>query len=140
MIWTTVIWLKYCRYSVKLYTINQPIMIWISLLVLELLLKCYWVCTRFCPIIICLLFLEMYIQFNLHDSCLTPEMKIKILKPYCTSTRHSQLLYTIVSFVYSLKCRWSSSDEPYMTENENVIDRPSYDPWGHAQLYPGVSM
>ena len=35
---------------------------------------------------------------------LTPRDKMKITKPYCTSTRHSQS-YPRVSFVYSMKCR-----------------------------------
>ena len=40
---------------------------------------------------------------------LTPRDKMKIPKPHCTSTSHSQS-YPRVSFVYSMKCRQSSSD------------------------------
>ena len=58
---------------------------------------------------------------------LTPGMKIKIQKPYCISTRYIHS-YPLASFVYYLKCRWSSSEKSYMTEN--VIVRPSYDPRG----------
>ena len=47
-----------------------------------------------------------YIHF---DPYLTPRVKLKIPKPYCTSTRHFQS-YPRVSFVYSLNCRQSSSD------------------------------
>ena len=46
---------------------------------------------------------------------LTPGMKMKIPKPCCSSTRHTQS-YPRVSFVFSGKCRWSSSDNPYMTK------------------------
>ena len=42
-------------------------------------------------------------------------MKIKIQKPYSTSKRYNQS-YPIVSFVYYLKCRWSTSDKPYTTK------------------------
>ena len=72
-------------------------------------------------------------EFKLHDwernvifrLYMTQGMKIKIQKPYCTSTRHT-LSYPRVSFVYYLKFRWSLSDKPYTTEN--VIFPPSYDP------------
>ena len=43
---------------------------------------------------------------------LTPRDKIKIPKPHCTSTSHSQS-YPRVSFVYSMKCRQSSSDNSF---------------------------
>ena len=76
-------------------------------------------------------------------------MKIKIQKPYCISTRHTQS-YPRVSFVNYFKCRWILSDKPYMTEN--VFARPSYDPRGqnensvsvlsaiHALSHPRVSV
>ena len=56
-----------------------------------------------------------------------PRDEKKNSKAYCTSTRHTQS-YLRTSFVYYLKCRWSSSDKSYMTEN--VIVRPWYDPRG----------
>ena len=76
-------------------------------------------------------------------------MKIIIQKPYCTSTGHF-LSYPRVSFVCILKCRWSSSNKPYMTEK--VIFDPHMIPRGkmkipkpyctstrHSQSYPSVS-
>ena len=66
-------------------------------------------------------------ETSFFDPYMTPGMKIKIQKPYCTSTRHI-LSYPRVSFVYYLKFRWSSSDKPYTSEN--VIFPPLYDPRG----------
>ena len=51
-------------------------------------------------------------------------MNVKIPEPFCTLTRYT-LSYFGASFVFFLKCRRSSSDEPYMTEN---VIQPSYDP------------
>ena len=56
-------------------------------------------------------------------------MNITIQKPYCTSTRYSQS-YPRASVVFSLKCRRSSSEIPYMTEN---VIRPSYEPRGQNE-------
>ena len=78
----------------------------------------------------------VYMEFKLPDSgkkrhffnpYLTPVMKIKNQKPYCTSTKHTQS-YPRVSFVYYLTFKWSSSDKPCMTED--IIVRPSCDPKG----------
>ena len=92
--------------------------------------------------------LHLLIKTSFLDSYLTIDIKIKIQKRYCTSTRHTQS-YPRVSLVYYLKCKWSWSDKPYMTEN--VIVRPSFDPWrqniqnpyctsaGHAKSYHRVS-
>ena len=44
-----------------------------------------------------------------------PEMEIKIQKHYWKSTRYTPS-YPIESVVCYLKCRWSSSDKPYMTK------------------------
>ena len=51
-------------------------------------------------------------------------MNVKIPEPFCTLTRYT-LSYFGASLVFFLKCRRSSSDEPYMTEN---VIQPSYDP------------
>ena len=84
------------------------------------------------------------------DPYLTLGVKIKIQKAFCTSTRHTPS-YLRASFVYYLKCRWSSSDKPFMIEK--VIVQSSYDFRGkmkmpnpycksarHAHSYPGVSI
>ena len=59
-----------------------------------------------------------------------PSIKIKMQKTIYKSTRHTQS-YLRASFVYYLKCRWSSGDKHYMIEN--VIVRPSYDPRGQNE-------
>ena len=72
---------------------------------------------------------NMYMEFKLQTSFFDPYLTpgIKTFKNNCISTRYTQS-YPIVSFVYYLKCRWSSSYKPYKTENGIV--RPSYDPRG----------
>ena len=110
---------------------------------------------------ICSLLLSKYVEFKLQDSkkktsCfefyLTPGMNMKIPKPYCASTCTSYAQsYSRVFFVSAFKCRWSSSENHYMTEN--AIVRPSYDIRGkmkisnpfcifaiYAQTYPRVSI
>ena len=53
---------------------------------------------------------------------------MKIPNPYCTSIRHSQS-YPILSFVYSMKCRHSSSDN-------NFTKTSCFDLW----LTPGAKV
>ena len=70
-------------------------------------------------------------ETSFFDLYLTPKMKIKIKKKtYCTSTRQT-LSYNGALIVCYLKCRWSSSDKGYMTEN--LIFRPSYDSRGQNE-------
>ena len=76
-------------------------------------------------------------------------MKIEIQKPYCTSTRHTQS-YPRVSFDYFMKCRWISSDKPFMTKQSFIdphmtpgdkmkIPNPYCKSARHVQSYPRVS-
>lgn len=81
---------------------------------------------------------------------MTPEDKIKILNPSCTSARHASS-YLGVSIVYFLKCRCSLSvklyrkkeklfSDPHMTPRDNVkIPKPYCTSTGHIQSYPRVS-
>ena len=57
------------------------------------------------------------IETSFFDPDLIHQDKMKISKPYCTSTRHTQS-YPRVSFVYSMKCRQSSNDKNF---TKNVI-------------------
>ena len=61
----------------------------------------------------------------IYDPYLSQEMKKIIQKPYFSSTRQTQS-YARLSFVCFLKCIWSSSDKPYMTEKGHFST--SYEP------------
>ena len=63
-------------------------------------------------------------ETSFFDPHLTPGDKMKIPKPYCTSTRHSQSNQR-VSIVYYMKCRQNSSDNNF---TKNVIFWPLIDP------------
>ena len=65
--------------------------------------------------------------FNPH---LTPRDKMKIPKPFCTSSRHFQS-YPRVSFVYSIKCRQSSSDNNFT--KTSFLALTVIDPWGKIE-------
>ena len=62
---------------------------------------------------------------------LTPRDKMKIQKPYCTSTGHGQSSPTI-SLLFFLKCWWSLSEK---TTLDNVIFRPLFDPRGQNENF-----
>ena len=63
-------------------------------------------------------------ETSFFDSQLTPRVKMKIPKPYCTSIGQTQR-YPRISFVYSLKCRQISSDNNF---TKNVIFRSNWTP------------
>ena len=73
------------------------------------------------------------IEMSFFKPHLTHRDKMKILKPYCTSTRHTKS-YPRVSFVYSMKYRQSSSDT---NVTKSGISWPLFDPWAkHKILKP----
>ena len=59
------------------------------------------------------LYRKMETFFDPHS---TPRDKMKIPKPYCICTRLT-LKYPRVSFLKSLKCRWSSSDKLFFRKD-----------------------
>ena len=85
------------------------------------------------------------------DPYMSPGIKLKIQKPYCTSERHT-LSYPRVSFAYYfMKFRWSFSGKPYtiekvifpphMTQGSKMkIPNPYCTSTRHAQSYPRVSI
>ena len=83
------------------------------------------------------------IETSFFDPDLTPRDKMKIPKPFCTSARHTKS-YPKLSFVYSMKCRQSSS-ENNCTKNvlfnlyEMKILKPYCASARHAQWDPRVS-
>ena len=70
-------------------------------------------------------------EISFLDPHLTPRDKLKIPKPYCKSTRHTQS-YPRVSFVYSMKCRQSSCDNNF---TKNIIFGPLFTPVAKMKIW-----